>query len=288
MTQDMKQLTKQQILEQFVGKPNLHILTRLSLLGRQPKVVRTEEMELYLEWNGKSLRAITPMDLNWAEGSEDTLTEEGNIVVGNQLMQLFARDGQGAPLEQQARVEEKYVYQVGALYSSNRTVWPEAGEYNYRQGTHELSLFFGRLTSQDIDGIRRGPARFGLLVEQDIIFFLYEFGKACPLSDAPYTIHMITQNERVLPLPPSSLSPEQGVALNVVLVHSENGRIAALRQIGLGHEFSFALLEAIHRQAALPFSQPIYDRHLAEAYQKFPQTASMWRAAAHFEVPGRA
>lgn len=179
------------------------------------------------------------------------------------------------------------MYQVGSLYNPNRTTWPEAGEYNYRENTHELRMFFTKLTSQDIAAVRSGPARFGLFIEGEIIFFLYEFGSAFPLSDAPYTIHMVPQEDRTLPPLPNTLEGGQGVALNILLMHSETGRIAAVRLIGLGHELSVALLDAIHKQAEMPFSQATYDRHLAKIYERYPNPQALWTRAIQYRVPAR-
>jgi hypothetical protein len=286
----MNQLTKQQILERFAGQNEVRVKTRLGFFHRpkSPKFIRFEEMDLALEWTKDNhLRFITPMDIRWAEAEEANITEQGDIIVDKQLMQLFAIDGAGQPQGTQEQVGRFYVYREGELYSQNRTVWPEAGEYNFHQNTHELRIFGSQLKKKDKEDIQRGPAQFGLLVEGDIIFLLYQFGTSWPLSDAPYTIHMVKNDMRTMPPDPSSLTDNQGIGLNILLVNAQTGIIEAIRFIGMDHDFSVALLKAIHLQAERPFSQRDFDRQLMEAYKKYPTTVAMWSSAIKCEIPAR-
>ena len=169
-------------------------------------------------------------------------------------------------------------YRVGTLYNKNRKQWPQAIEYNYRgvaarnAGAHELRMFLGQLKKSEVEQIRSGSCRFSLVVEGDIIFLCSDFGTPSPWSDSPYTIHMVSEHERVIP---PELAPGEMALLTIILVHAETGIIAALRQISLGHDFSVTLHNAIRGQAERPFNQARYDRQLAEVYRKYPTTQAL-------------
>jgi len=167
-----------------------------------------------------------------------------------------------------------HVYEVGKPYIVGRQHWPEFGEYNFRGGEHELRLFWRDPSTQEIAGVARGRAEFGLFIEDDLIIFLYRFGRG-EWSDAPYSIHMVSVGEHVLPEP---LIGEQRVALNVVLVSANDGIVQALRFVSLSPEFSQRLHTAITAQAALPFDQTAYDAHLARVYKLNSSTGLTGRA----------
>lgn len=49
-------------------------------------------------------------------------------------------------------------YEVGQPYHPSRRAWPEGAQYNYRQGQHELVLFFQSPTTREIEAVRHGQA----------------------------------------------------------------------------------------------------------------------------------
>jgi hypothetical protein len=169
-----------------------------------------------------------------------------------------------------------YRYEVGKLYHPDKRQWQERGEYNYRSNAHELRLFFSGLTHSDIRRIRNGSCTFSFAVTGDIIWFFYEFGKACPWSDNSYSIHLVPSDERTIP--PELAENEQAI-LTIILVSSEDGIIKALRQIKLGHDFSVALHTAIREQASQSFNQIKYDAQIAEVYRKYPTTKILLQRA---------
>ena len=51
-------------------------------------------------------------------------------------------------------------YEVGQLYHRNRTQWPQAAEYDYRGGRHELVIFIPDLEEREIEALTvRGESR---------------------------------------------------------------------------------------------------------------------------------
>lgn len=71
-------------------------------------------------------------------------------------------------------------YKVGQLYNPARSRWEELPEYNFRNGQHELLLFFRSPSRAEIESVKTGQARFAFTVERGVIFFLYEFATAVP------------------------------------------------------------------------------------------------------------
>lgn len=160
-----------------------------------------------------------------------------------------------------------YAYEVGKLYNPNRYVWPEAVQYNYRSGGHELVLFYRRPTASEILAVRREPAEFALAVHEDVIFFLATFGPN-HWEDSPFSIHLVPEEQRTLP--PTELTPETRVLLPVTLVDASNGIVRAMRQLTLSPAFTAKLYERLRAQAARPFpGQVRYDQQIAYYYRRY-------------------
>lgn len=161
-----------------------------------------------------------------------------------------------------------HAYKVGELYSPNRTNWPEAGEYNYRAGAHELRLFFAGLKESEIKAITRRPCEFGATARGPILFFLYKFSGDTQWSDAPYSWHMLHAVHPDLATVPPPLEENERVLLNIVLVEATTGIIAGLRVVSLSIALSRYLHTQITAQIAQPFSQVEYDQTLADVYRR--------------------
>lgn len=160
-----------------------------------------------------------------------------------------------------------HAYKVGELYSPSRTSWPEAGEYNYRAGAHELRLFFANLTPSDISDITRRPAEFAVVVDGPVLFFLYRFGKD-EWSDAPYSWHLVQAARPDEATTPAPLEENERALLHVILVEATTGVIAGMRMVSLSIALSRYLHSAIEAQIAVPFNQAAYDRHILEVYRR--------------------
>lgn len=170
------------------------------------------------------------------------------------------------------------LYEVGKPYVPSRTQWPEAVEYNFRGGEHELRMFLGRPSPAEVVGISRGPCEFGLYVDGPVIFFLYRFpGAGLEWSDAPYSIHLVTEAERIEP--EVHVTDETRALLHVVMVDAESGIVRALRAVTLSPALTEALHGAIRRQLEVGLD-PGYDRHLAWVYSALTSRQMVERAVA--------
>lgn len=174
-------------------------------------------------------------------------------------------------------------YQVGKPYIAGRRNWQEAVEYNYRQGAHELRMFLGNLKPWEIETIRSGPCEFALAVEKDVLFLLYRFGEgrreAIPWSDAPFSWHLVPEDQRTLPEPTGLVEPHD--TLQVVLVDRLTGLIRALRMVSFSPAFTVALRSAIRDQASRSWPGGAeYDRQLGTVYGQHSSEQLLARAIA--------
>lgn len=163
-------------------------------------------------------------------------------------------------------------YRVGSIYHPGKTRWTDGTDFNYRSNTLELRMFFSRLTHSDIRAIRNGPCTFHFTIVEDTLFFLFEFGKACPLSDNSYSWWLVSEQERTIP---PVLKSDERALLTIILVSSEDGIIRALRQISLSHEFSIKLFDAIREQTTRPFDRVQHDLKIARVYSKYPTSKAL-------------
>lgn len=172
------------------------------------------------------------------------------------------------------------VYEVGKLFSS-RTSWPEMAQYHYMAGEHHLHVFMRQPSEIEVKATKTGMAEFALVVEQDIIFLLYQLSPI-PWSDAPYSWHMVPADQRTLP---ADVPQGKGALLTVMLIDATTGIIKAIRAVGLGTNFTNTLHAAIRDQAARSFDQPRYDEQLNRTYARYPTTDLLLsRAVARYRV----
>lgn len=170
---------------------------------------------------------------------------------------------------------------VGEVYPGLSFPVPERNEYNYLDYGHELRLFFNSPTYDEVEAVKRGRAELALVVEGQIIFFLYRFSPGIPWSDAPYTIHLVPESRRQIPT-------ESGkVLLTVVLSEAASGIVRAIRATTLSDDFTAALHEAIRDQAAENWDKAEYDRQLRIAYAENPTTETMLARAVETTGGGR-
>lgn len=164
-------------------------------------------------------------------------------------------------------------YLVGQLYHRNRTQWPHTAEYNYRATQHELVLFMSDLTEDKINDIRLGASEFGILVEGNVIIFLYRFPRSIPWSVATCSWHLVSKSERSIPKLDQDNKPAR---LAIILVDADTGVIKALLEVWLGKEFTRSLHKALRDQAARPWrGAASYEIELRAAYRKYRNAALM-------------
>jgi hypothetical protein len=174
-----------------------------------------------------------------------------------------------------------YEYKVGQPYNPNVKNWPETPQYNYRQGEHELVLFFNKPSISETLAVKQGKAEFALTVKDDIIFFLYRFGQPVVInwSDAPYTWHLVPEAERTILPEQLPATGEKRVLLRIILVDATTGLICAIRIVTLSPSFTSRLNQAILEQSQKPFDAKSYDMQLQQAYRSYPESSQLLKLA---------
>lgn len=169
---------------------------------------------------------------------------------------------------------------VGQRYPGYSFPMPDLAHYNYYDNGHELQLLMASPTREEIRAAREGEAEFALLVEGPVIFILYRFGgeAGIPWGDAPFTIHLVTEDRRQLP--PLEETEEARALAVTMLIDARTGVIKTLRALSFSPGFTRALHAAIRDQWAQGWpGRAAYDVAVEEAYRRYPTTEAMLDAA---------
>jgi hypothetical protein len=173
---------------------------------------------------------------------------------------------------------------VGQPYLPDGQKMPEGIQYNYRGGGHELLMVLKQPSNREIAAIEKGSAEFALYADAMQIIFFYRFGEALPWSDAPFTIHRVPEEERIIPARIDG--PEPHALLTVILVQQETGTVLALRATTFSPAFTVVLHTAIRTQAETPYDAATYNRQ-STLYQRYSTTNALLRLATSRTTGGR-
>ena len=174
-------------------------------------------------------------------------------------------------------VNPKFALSVGELYYPGITSWPEAVEYNYFSGNHELRFILKNPSSYVTGVIRKMPVQLGLFLQDDIILLVYRFvdyrKQLVPVHGySPFSIHLVPENMRRLP----DMQPGQEAedTLRIHLVDAGTGILKAARSVILSPEFTGALCSAITSQSKTPLADD-YNERLLEIDKRYPDSGSL-------------
>ena len=153
---------------------------------------------------------------------------------------------------------------IGQPFDQTVTHWPEGTMFNYDASGHWLIHFYSSPTRMEIASVQQGDAQFGLYVVGSVIFLLHQFG-SMPWNDAPYSVWLLQDEERVLP----EISDHLHGLLRTVLVDTTTGLVAALRACTFSAPFTKTLHQAIDFQASLPCKPSLHHQIIQEVYGRF-------------------
>ena len=138
-------------------------------------------------------------------------------------------------------------FETGAAFPKVFTPTPEGAHLEF-DGSFQLLCKFSRPTAKEKNAFKSGVPQFDLAIVDDFMFFLARFG-TLNWMDAPFNIHLYPDNRgRLLEEP----GPTQGYSIHVMLIDSATGILVQQRLIGLDHDLSMRLREAIINQPVIP------------------------------------
>lgn len=167
--------------------------------------------------------------------------------------------------------------EVGTPYIEGRTSYKESTHFNYIDTQYQLLLCLKSPTKYEISSVKKGLASFRVLIYEEIIFFLFKFKPDLPWSDAPYHISAVPKQARTKP--ERIIEPDSGILITIVLIDADTGITKSLRAIGLPHDFSNKLIDAIAHQYDNPLTSEQYNDRINKAYLKYTTTIDMVQAS---------
>lgn len=130
-----------------------------------------------------------------------------------------------------------------------------------------------RPTAKEKNAFRSGVPQFDLVVVDGVIFFLSRFG-TLNWMDSPFNRHLYSDN-RILQL--EEPGPTQGYSLHVMLIDSVTGVLVHQRLIGLDHDLSMRLRDAIINQPVIPD----YDQRVRNVMARYSTKDLVTLASSH-------
>ncbi|GAB4278971.1 MAG: hypothetical protein Kow0065_24840 [Methylomicrobium sp.] len=144
-------------------------------------------------------------------------------------------------------------------------------------GTPLLTFNFA-LTPKQIDAFLNGTCSFGLLYENDVLFFLFKIENFLEWSDLAFTTHLA--GDETVATGPGYLP------FNLVLTDSSTKIIKGLRVVTTSPNFASTLANATQEQAKRPFDTLDYYKKIGQLYEKYPSAAAMLHNALVVEKGG--
>lgn len=164
---------------------------------------------------------------------------------------------------------------VGERWSEQHNRYDEGVLYLYRNGAHELTLFWGAPTPGEVQGLGRADVEVALFTHGSAGFLLYKIKDVCEWSDAAFNVHLVPEGERELPQEPTG----ERARLKITLVNTEDGIVAARRLVSLDKVMTQALKHCMQEQMASPFNRVLYDAAIAEVHARYGDSDALVKVA---------
>jgi len=155
------------------------------------------------------------------------------------------------------------------------TTLTEETIYNYTAGSHTLTLCVSNPTRGQIDAVQKQEAVFALLLREQTLFILTQFGGLTwQASHYNWWINPpIMRPDPWLDL----YTLNQGISVSVCLVNASNGILEALRAVTLSLEFSRAFLDQVFAQTIYPFDPWRHAEAVDQVFEEFATGANMMK-----------
>ena len=155
--------------------------------------------------------------------------------------------------------------QVGELYVSSRTSWPEGSLVQMGTSGMSLVLRVAHPTPEEVRDARKGPPQFAWIDAEHTGILACQLGEQ-PWVDAPYTPHLDQPG-----------GVPEGTQCTVVLLDAATGLVCSVRLVGLPAAFMSAVRDSVQRMAATSFSRTAYDATIGNLYARYPTAEDLVR-----------
>lgn len=156
------------------------------------------------------------------------------------------------------------VKKVGDLFNKDITRYQEGCKFNITDFGAELLIFFNNPTQEEIKGCKQGNLNFNFIKIDSVIYFITKI-EGVAILDAPYSVHLSKSLTKI----DYPSNENQGLSLVIYLINAYNGKIEAMRLIGLSSVFSEALIEAVKEQGNEQFDIIQYERDIQNTIKKY-------------------
>jgi hypothetical protein len=147
-----------------------------------------------------------------------------------------------------------------------------------------LLVSLSDMTDKEAEKIRKGKIEFAVFEKGQIMYFLVRIAGVFDGGDAPFHYGLYADTEK-RPIP--EIEEGTGLGLTVVGVDARNGRIKALRLIGLGTDISRKMVSIMQEQKEQPIDREDYNRKIERTYRSYTYKEMLKMAVAKFKVPER-
>lgn len=154
--------------------------------------------------------------------------------------------------------------EVGSFYRKGIYGYPrpDGPKFFFDNSGGVIELFFRFPTQEELDNIRSGPMKIGLLEKNGIIFVFVKFG-AMEWMDIPYNPNLSGEFEF------QEVEEGKGYGITILLIEATNGEIQCIRYIGAptrwSRDFKRLTLELKERA----FNKDFYDKSINEIYRNY-------------------
>jgi len=150
--------------------------------------------------------------------------------------------------------------EVGKPYPGVHRI-PESAIFDFNQAGGLLLIALDNPTKKEIQDIRKGDVKLGLLDKGGVIFLLSKFG-SMNWMDSPYHVSM-SGKYTLAPV----FDVTQGYLLQIVLLNSNDRIVKVIRVVGMPHEMSLMFRDLVEKQRGTSINE--YYPRLHEIYTRY-------------------
>ena len=160
---------------------------------------------------------------------------------------------------------------IGEPYEGIPGPRDEGPTYNFQHGSHTLTNFVQRPTSQEIHVYRNNPVRIGFWKDGPVLWAIFHI-QGLGWQDAPYTPHKVDPDARDFP---ELDGHNTRYLLVITLADAIDGKVKVLRMATMSPELSQQLRGQVQELLNTEFSEEEFNRRIEETYRKYPTSAHM-------------